>query len=284
MRRVHFVLTLYFLLLCPATIMTAAQLLRGSPKLVSLHSDIISLHSDIMRGVERASAGVDSNSSPSGDGPENDFFSRALHAHRTPYHNHRRQQHELPSDKKADRQMRSLGDIHIYYFTQSTQTAQEVASQSTETAQVVETTETVQVLETTETVQASALQSSELTVQNEQVGLSDDTDYYYQVPGTAQSTETVQVLEWPPPPPPPVAIKCGTFALGMYWYLDVGFCYNLAGNWWNHKITWTRGESAGGACIEVWDETSGEKYCGNEWAQLTDPSMQVSRVCCLLQE
>jgi len=203
MRRVHFVPALSFFLSCPATITTAAQLLRGSPKLIS--------------GVERAAAGVDSNSSPSDDRPENEILSRALHAYRTPYHNHRRQQHELPSDKEADRQLQS-----------------------------------------------------------------EYTDYYYQVPGT-QSTQTAQVVETAPAPPPPVDIKCGTFALGMYWYFDAGFCYDLAGNWWDHKITFIRGESAGGACIEVRDDTSAETYCGNEWAELADPGMQVSTVCCLLQ-
>jgi len=185
MRRVHFVPALSFLLSCPAIITTNAELLRGSPKLMS--------------GVERASAGVGSNFSPSGDGPENESLSRALHALRTPYDNHRRQQHELPSDKKADRQLQ----------------------------------------------------------------LSDDYDYYYQVP--------------------PVDIKCGTFALGMYFYLDAGFCYNLAGNWWDQKISWIRVESAGGACIEVRDDTSTETYCDNEWAELPDTSMQVSTVCCFLQ-
>jgi len=205
MRRVHFVPALSFLLSCPATIMTNAELLRGSPKLMS--------------GLERVAAGVGSNFSPSGDGPENEILSLALHAHRTPYDNHRRQQHNLPSDKEADRQLQ----------------------------------------------------------------LSDDTAYYYQVPGTAQSTQTAQGAQTAPPPPPPVDIKCGTFALGMYWYLDAGFCYDLTGNWWDQKISWIRGESAGGACVEVRDDTSTETYCGNEWAELPDTSMQVSTVCCFLQ-
>ena len=82
---------------------------------------------------------------------------------------------------------------------------------------------------------------------------------------------------------PPVDIKCGIFALGMHFYLDAGLCYDLAGNWWDHKITWIRGESAGGACIEVRDDTSAETYCGNEWAELPDTNMQVSHVCCFLQ-
>jgi len=197
MRSVHLVSALSFLLSCPAIITTNAELLRGSSKLISR--------------LERAAAGVGSNFVPSSDRPENESLSRALHAHRTPYDNHRRQQQE------ADRQLQS-----------------------------------------------------------------DDTDYYYQVPGT-QSTQTAQVVETAPALPPPVDIKCGTFALGMYFYLDAGFCYDLTGNWWDQKISWIRGESAGGACIEVRDDTSAETYCGNEWAELADPGMQVSTVCCLLQ-
>merc|ERR1711957_12460 len=241
---------------------------------------------------------------------------------------------------------------------QSTQTAQDVASQLTETAQEVasQSTVTVQVLETTETAFSAAQLSQERESRtNDYVSLSDDTDYYYQVPEVTQSTETIQVpsalpsvlpsvlpsslplalqsalpsappsappsaelivqneqvqsqqettetvvVEWPPETTlsqqetneivavvesllAPVDIKCGTFALGMYFYLDAGLCYDLAGNWWDQKISWIRGESAGGACVEVRDDTSTETYCGNEWAELPDTSMQVSTVCCFLQ-
>merc|ERR1740139_1601457 len=317
-----------------------------------------------MSGVERTSAGVDSNSSPSGDGPENESLSRALHALRTPYDNHRRQQHDLPSDKEADRQLKGASldkygtgrdskslsqadgeetddegeyddaavqlkketDLSDYAGTDDSASIEtlvllntqqptflptglplsvntyslELQQETTQAEQAIysqqETTEYVAAVElqqektqaeqaysqqeTTEYVAAVELQQE--TTQAEQVYSQQETTEH--VAGVELQQETQQeTLSFFAPPVAPVDINCGIFALGMYSYLDAGLCYDLAGNWWDQKITWIRGMSAGGACIEVRDDTSAETYCGNEWAELTDLDMRVSHVCCSVQ-
>jgi len=326
MRRVHFVPALSFLLSCPAIITTNAELLRGSPKLMS--------------GLERVSAGVGSNFSPSGDRPENEILSRALHAHRTPYGNHRRQQHDLPSDKEADRQLKGASldkygtgrdskslsqadreetddegeyddaavqlkketDLSDYAGTDDSASIETLILMNTQQPTFLptglplsvntyslelqqETTQAEQAIysqqETTEYVAAVELQQE--TTQAEQAVYSQQETTEH-VAGVELQQETQQeTLSFFAPPVAPVDINCGIFALGMYSYLDAGLCYDLAGNWWDQKITWIRGMSAGGACIEVRDDTSAETYCGNEWAELTDPDMRVSHVCCSVQ-